>query len=161
VRSVGVFRPAVRRPRKYKVFGMGMFEYLSKHPEQALNFNNAMTDLSGGDAPAVVSSYDFSRFEHIVDVGGGVGALLAAILESRPKLRGALFDAPNVIEQAKQAPILASFAGRCQFASGNFFQAVPAGADAYIMKHVIHDWDDERAVKILSNCRKAIRQVAN
>jgi len=135
---------------------MSIFEYLPSHPEEAVNFNNAMTDLSSGDGPAVVASYDFSVFERIVEVGGGTGALLAAILESAPNLRGVLFDLPYVIEQARTAPILAGFASRCEFATGSFLDAVPAGADAYIMKHVIHDWDDERSVRILSNCRQAM-----
>lgn len=144
-------------PAPEKVFSMNLFEHLSKHPEEAVNFNNAMTDLSKGDGPAVAASYDFSRFEWIVDVGGGLGALLAAILERAPKLRGTLLDMPYVIEQARKAPMLASFAARCEFAGGSFFEAVPKGADAYLMKHVIHDWDDERATTILSNCRKAIQ----
>jgi O-methyltransferase domain/Dimerisation domain len=144
------------RPAPEKVFGMSLFEYLSKYPEEAANFNNGMTDLSKGDGPAVVASYDFSRFEHIVDVGGGVGAMLAAILESAPKLRGTLLDMPYVIERARKAPLLASSAARCEFAGGSFFEAVPKGADAYIMKHIIHDWDDEHATIILANCRKAM-----
>jgi SAM-dependent methyltransferase len=144
-------------PGTQKIFGMNLFEYLSQHPEEAVNFNNAMADLSGRDGPAVVASYDFSRFERIVEVGGGSGALLAAILQSAPKLRGVLLDLPYVIEQASKAPMLASYAARCEFAGGSFFDAVPAGADAYILKHVIHDWDDERAAQILANCRKAIR----
>jgi SAM-dependent methyltransferase len=145
------------RPAAERVVGMSIFEYFSGHPEEAVNFNNAMTDLSSSDGPAVVASYDFSRFEYIVDVGGGAGALLAAILQSAPKLRGALLDMPYVIEQARKAPMLADFAARCEFAGGSFFETVPKGADAYIMKHIIHDWDDERAAQILANCRKAIR----
>jgi hypothetical protein len=144
------------RPGMQKAVGMHLFEYLSQHPEEAVNFNNAMADLSGGDGPAVVASYDFSRFERIVEVGGGSGALLAAILQIAPKLRGILLDLPYVIEQARHAPLLASFATRCEFAGGSFFDAIPAGADAYILKHVIHDWDDERAAQILANCRKAM-----
>jgi len=145
------------RPAPEKVFGMSLFEHLSKSPDEAVNFNNTMTGLSQRDGPVVASSYDFSGFEHIVDVGGGMGALLAAILKSAPKVRGTLFDMPYVIEQAKGAPILAKFTGRCEFSGGSFFGGVPAGADAYIMKHIIHDWDQERATTILSNCRKAMR----
>jgi hypothetical protein len=140
----------------YKLYGMSAFEYLSKHPDEAVNFNNAMTDLSLGDGPAVVSCYDFSRFESIVDVGGGMGALLAGVLESAPRLQGTLFDMPYVIDQARSGSILSRFADRCSFEGGSFFAAVPA-ADAYIMKYIIHDWDDERAGKILANCRQAIR----
>jgi len=116
-----------------------------------------MTDLSSGEGPAVVATYDFSGFAHIVDVAGGAGGLLAAILASTPKLRGTLFDQPSVIEQAKSDAILVPFADRCEIVGGDFFEGVPAGADAYIMKHIIHDWEDERATKILSNCRRAMK----
>jgi O-methyltransferase/methyltransferase family protein len=137
--------------------GMELFEYLAANPDQAFGFNRGMTDLSSGDAPAVVASYDFSGFEHIVDVAGGVGGLLAAILESAPRLRGTLFDQASVIEQAKSDGLLASLSDRCDMVSGSFFESVPQGADAYIMKHIIHDWEDERASKILSNCRSAMK----
>jgi SAM-dependent methyltransferase len=144
------------KPAPFKVYGMPGFEYLSKHPDEAVNFNNAMTDLSMGDAPAAVAAYDFSRFGSIVDVGGGMGGLLARILESAPALKGTLFDMPYVIEQARKGPLLARFADRCSFEGGSFFESVP-DADAYIMKQIIHDWDDEHASKILKNCRKGIR----
>jgi SAM-dependent methyltransferase len=139
------------------VLGSELFAYLGSHPDEAFSFNRCMTDLSSGEAPAVVATYDFSGFEHIVDVAGGAGGLLAAILASAPKLRGTLFDQPSVIEQAKSDSILSSFAGRCQLVGGDFFDAVPDGADAYIMKHIIHDWDDERAAKILKNCRRGLK----
>jgi SAM-dependent methyltransferase len=145
------------RPAPFKVFGMPGFEWFSKNPDQAVNFNNAMTDLSSTEGPAVASSYDFSGFERIVDIGGGLGGMLAAILESTPRLHGTLFDLPYVIEQARTGPILAPFSGRCDFVSGSFLEGVPAGAGAYIMKHIIHDWDDENSIKILSNCRQAMR----
>ena len=138
------------------VFGMEIFDYLPKNTDQAERFNKGMTDLSSGEAPAVVASYDFSGFRHIVDVAGGMGFLLAAIMESAPKLRGTLFDVPYVIDQARTAPILAPHASRCDFSGGDFFESVPSGADAYIMKHIIHDWDAERATTILRNCRKAM-----
>jgi SAM-dependent methyltransferase len=139
------------------VLGAELFDYLGAHPDEALSFNRCMTDLSSGEAPAVMATYDFSGFEHIVDVAGGAGRLLAAILASVPELRGTLFDQPSVIEQAKSDAILAPFADRCQLIGGDFFEAVPAGVDAYIMKHIIHDWDDERAAKILKNCRRGLK----
>ncbi len=145
------------RPASEKALGMSLFDYFSRHPGETVNFNNAMTDLSQDDCPAIVGSYNFSRFASIVDVGGGMGALLAAILESAPKLTGTLFDLPNVIEQARNAPLLERFTVRCDLVGGSFFEGIPAGADAYIMKHVVHDWDDERATRILSNCRRAMR----
>ncbi len=145
------------KPASYKLNGMPMFDWMAQHPEKTGNFNQAMTDLSQGDAAAVVQSYDFSRFEHIVDVAGGHGALLAAILEQAPKLRGTLFDMPHVIEGAKKAGILESFANRCTLEAGSFLESVPAGADAYIMKFIIHDWYDPECIKMLSHCRKGIR----
>jgi hypothetical protein len=139
-----------------QVFGMGLFEYLQTDPEQAFRFNRGMTDLSSGDGPAIVASYDFSGFTHIVDIGGGAGGLLATILASAPHLRGTLFDQGSVIEQAKKDGILAPFGGRCELAAGSFFEAVPEGADGYIMKHIMHDWEDEQAVIILGNIRRVI-----
>jgi hypothetical protein len=145
------------KPASFKLHGMGMFDWMGQHPEKTGNFNQAMTDLSSGDASAVVQSYDFSRFEHIVDVAGGHGALLAAILDSAPKLRGTLVEMPHVIEGAKKAGILDRFANRATLEAGSIFDSVPAGADAYIMKFIIHDWYDPECIKILSQCRKGIR----
>jgi SAM-dependent methyltransferase len=145
------------RTAAVNVLGAELFDYLGDHPDEAFSFNRCMTDLSSGEAPAVVATYDFSGFERIVDVAGGAGGLLAAILASTPKLRGTLFDQPMVIEQAKSDAILAPFGDRCELVGGSFFEAVPSGADAYIMKHIIHDWDDEHAAKILINCRRAMK----
>lgn len=138
--------------------GMGIFEYLAAHPKEAAGFNKCMTNLSSGEGPAIAASYDFSRFKHIVDVGGGAGGMLAAILDSTPELRGTLFDQPSVLEQAKSDGLLDAFGGRADMVGGDFFESVPADADAYIMKHIIHDWDDELATKILGNCRRAMKQ---
>ncbi|HEY2843324.1 MAG TPA: methyltransferase [Bryobacteraceae bacterium] len=145
------------QPASQKLYGTGMFDWMSQHPEKTVNFNNAMTDLSQGDGPAAVASYDFSVFTHIVDIAGGHGTLLAAILEKTPGLRGTLFDMPHVIEGAKKAGILEPFSDRCTLASGSFFETVPADADAYIMKFIIHDWYDAECIKILSLCRQGIR----
>ena len=144
------------KPASYKLNGMPMFDWMAQHPEKTGNFNQAMTDLSSGDAAAIVQSYDFSRFEHIVDVAGGHGALLAAILDQAPHSRGTLFDMPHVIEGAKKVGILDRFADRCKLEAGSFFESLPA-ADAYIMKFIIHDWYDPECIKILSHCRKGIR----
>ena len=145
------------RPAAFKAYGMSGFEYFSQNPAEAVNFNNAMTDLSLGDGPAVVASYDFSPFGHIVDVGGGLGGLLAAVLAANPTVKGTLFDMPYVIDQAAKAPLLAPYTDRCTFIGGSFFDSVPS-ADAYIMKYIIHDWDDEHSNKILTHCRKGIRE---
>jgi hypothetical protein len=145
------------KPASYKLNGMPMFDWMAQHPEKTVNFNQAMTDLSSGDAAAVVQSYDFSRFEHVVDVAGGHGAMLAAILEQAPKLRGTLVEMPHVIEGAKKAGLLDRFANRATLEAASMFESVPAGADAYIMKFIIHDWYDPECIKILSNCRKGSR----
>lgn len=145
------------KPASYKLYGMGMFDWMAQHPEKTGHFNQAMTDLSQGDAAAIVQSYDFSRFEHVVDVAGGHGTLLAAILDRALQARGTLFDMPHVIEGAKRAGILDRLANRSTLEAGSFFESVPADADAYIMKFILHDWYDPECVKILSHCRKGIR----
>jgi hypothetical protein len=127
------------------------FDYLRDHPEESEIFNAAMTDFSRQSANAVADAYDFSRFRKLVDIAGGHGALLKAILARNPGVTGVLFDLPHVIEGAR-----AGLPGTCSTESGDFFQAVPAGADGYMLKHIIHDWDDEPAAAILRCCRKAI-----
>jgi hypothetical protein len=128
------------------------FGYLEQHPDEAAIFNAAMTDLSRQSAPAIAEAYDFSRFRKLVDVGGGYGMLLSTVLRRYPRVEGVLFDLPHVIESARSAGL----PERCETASGSFFEAVPAGADGYMMKHIVHDWDDERATLLLRNCRRAI-----
>jgi hypothetical protein len=128
------------------------FDYLRAHPEEAAIFDGAMTDNSRRTAPAVAEAYDFGRFQQLVDVAGGHGLLLTTILQRFPNLKGVLFDLPEVIAGAKN-----TLADRVKMIGGSFFEAVPAGADAYILKHIIHDWDDERALAILQNIRKAIQ----
>jgi len=135
------------------VFGMNCFAYLAEHPEEAAVFNQAMTSVTAPVAGMVAAAYDFSRFVHIVDVGGGQGALLAAILKSNLGLRATLYDLPHVTAGAHALLESAGLSARCTISGGDFFEAVPAGGDAYILKHVIHDWDDERSVAILRNCR--------
>ena len=136
------------------VLGQAPFEYLSQHPEDARVFDEGMTSLSSTSSAAVAEAYDFSSFRTVMDLGGGNGALLAAILGRYPNLRGILFDAEHVIERARQAGVLKP--GQCEMVHGDFFGSIPSGADAYLFKHVIHDWDDEHALKILQNCRRAI-----
>lgn len=143
------------KPSVDKVYGMPIFDYMSRNPEEAAIFNGAMTAISSIDSPAVATAYDFSSLGSIVDVGGGHGLLLATILGKTPGLKGTLYDLDFVIAGAANGP-LAPFADRCSFAAGDMFATVPAGADAYIMKHIIHDWDDERCLKILKACRAAV-----
>ena len=138
-----------------KVYGMHLFQYFAQNPETAQVFNQAMTDLSMLDSPAVAAAYSFSEFHSIVDVAGGHGLLLATIMAKHPHLKGTLYEVPHVIEGAKNGP-LKPMMDRCAFASGDMFSSVPNGADAYIMKHIIHDWPDDVCIKILKACRKAV-----
>ncbi len=137
-------------------FGMGYFAYLAQHPEADRVFNEAMTGWTHQLVGAVVDVYDFSPFKTIVDVGGGYGALLAAILRSNPGTRGVLFEQPHVVASAEEQLVAAGVADRCTFVGGDFFAAVPTGGDAYVLSQILHDWDDERCVAILGQCRRAM-----
>lgn len=138
------------------VFGAPLFEYYSKHPEPARISAAAMTSRSTQENHAVLSAYDFAPAAAIIDVAGGQGTLLAAILRKNPAMRGTLFDMPHVIAAARPALEKGDVGARCALTSGDFFKEIPAGADVYVMKRIIHDWDDERARAILRNCRAAI-----
>jgi hypothetical protein len=138
------------------VHGKPVFEYLPDHPEISELFNNAMTCMSEMVTPALLEAYDFAGVHTLMDVAGGHGALLRAILNKYPKMRGILIDMDHVIDGAKQLPENHALAHRCEFRAADFFAEVPTGADAIIMKHIIHDWDDEKAGLILKNCRKAL-----
>ena len=139
------------KPAWGHVHGKEVFDYFTANTEQAEIFNRAMTDMSMGTAPAVVEAYDFSGFKTLADVAGGHGYLLAQVLKANRNLRGILFDVPPVIEGAGAMLEREGVAGQVETIAGDFFASVPAGADAYMMKHIIHDWDDERAVRILRN----------
>ncbi|HEV3167336.1 MAG TPA: methyltransferase [Isosphaeraceae bacterium] len=150
-RSVKTGEPAVER-----LFGMGTFDYLPEHPGVSAIFDEAMTGASTLSAAAIARAYDFTGIETLVDVGGGHGLLLTTILKAHPHLRGILYDAPHVIEGASQRIELAGLADRCEAVGGNFFESVPSGADAYLLCHIIHDWDDPRSLKILNQCHRAM-----
>jgi hypothetical protein len=139
------------------VHGRGVWEYRAQHPEEAKLFDRAMATRSEQSTDAVLAACDFGRFAHVVDVGGGGGTLLARILATNPHVRGTLFDQPPTAARAE--PLLASLglAERCQAVGGNFFVAVPEGGDAYVLKNILHDWDDTAAVGILTSCRRAMR----
>jgi SAM-dependent methyltransferase len=157
-RPLGELYESVRtgEPAFQRIFGQRFFDYLATHPDDAAVFNAVMTQGVAWTSPALLAAYDFSRFERIVDVGGGEGALLRDILLATPGLRGVLFDLPQVVPGA--SGILNGDIGtRCQIVGGDFFHSVPEGADAYIMKGVIHDWPDQDATRILENARRAIR----
>jgi hypothetical protein len=135
--------------------GMPIFEYLAEQPELAEVFNAAMTGVSDFAIAPVITAYDFAVFGTIADIGGGQGRLLAAILESAPHARGVLFDLPQVVATAPAVLNQHGVEKRVQIVGGSFFDSAPAGADAYVLKNVIHDWPDEDAVRILRNVRAA------
>jgi hypothetical protein len=135
---------------------LNFLEMAARDPEGAAIFNDGMTSLTGAVDAAVVSAYDFSRFRKIADVGGGHGALLASILRANPALHGVLFDIPPVIEGARRRVEAAGLADRCDLVGGSFFESIPGGCDAYLLKWIIHDWDDERSAAILARCRQAM-----
>jgi hypothetical protein len=141
-----------------KVYGKPFFDYLAENPEPARVFNNAMTSHSASDSAAVVKAYDFTGINKLVDVGGGHGALIAAILANNPQMKGVLFDAPSVVAGASDVLAEHDVSERCEVVGGNFFTSVPEGGDAYIMRHIIHDWDDERSLTILKNCHQAMAE---
>jgi precorrin-6B methylase 2 len=132
------------------------FAEMAKDPAGAANFDAAMADFTRVAAIAVAAAYDFSALRTIVDVGGGNGALLIGILSAHPHLRGIVFDQPHAVQSAQRQIKDAGLAERCETVAGDFFAAVPRGGDAYMLKHVIHDWDDERASAILRCCRDAM-----
>lgn len=136
-----------------EVFGAPRFAWLSSHPAEAELFQRAMVALSQGSNEAVAEAYDFSRFGRVVDVGGGHGGLLSAILARNPHLSGVLFDLPSGVAAARQG--VGGALPRTEFVGGDFFEAVPPG-DVYVIKKVIHDWTDEKAATILRNCRRAM-----
>jgi hypothetical protein len=139
-----------------KVHGQEVFPYFQQNPEEYEIFNRAMTSFSHLAAP-VAEAYDTAEAETLVDIAGGHGALLSAFLKANPNLKGVLFDLPEVVAGAPALLEKVGVADRVETVSGDFFQAVPAGADVYMMKHIIHDWDDARAVKILSNIAGAMK----
>ena len=138
------------------IFGMSNFEYWEHDAEAGAIHDAFFRTMSRTMSAPIVAAYDFARFGTVVDVGGSTGALLAAILQAHPDARGLLFDLPHVVSGA--APVLAEagVADRCAVVGGSFFESVPTGGDAYLLKQVIHDWDDERSVAILRRCRQAM-----
>ena len=144
------------QPAMEHVFGKPAFEYLETDPEEMEVFHAAMTSFSAYAVPAILEAYDFSSIETLIDLGGGHGFLLTSILQKYPALKGILFDMEKVYHGRRTAVEECGMTSRCQVVSGDFFAGVPTGGDAFIMKHIIHDWDDDKATLILSNCRKAL-----
>lgn len=145
------------QPAFDRVFGMPVFEWFGKNPDRAEIFNRSMTELTSIVEPAVLEAYDFSGCGTIVDVGGGHGTQLAGILQKHRSLRGIVFDAPNVVAGAPAKLAEFGVADRCTTASGDFFKSVCPGGDTYMMKHIIHDWDDDRCRTILRHCHQHMK----
>jgi hypothetical protein len=145
------------RPAFEKVFGMSAFEYFWTHQKALKEFNDSMTSSSAFSSEAVLNSYDFSAISKLVDVGGGQGLLLASILKKYPRMKGVLLDVPIVVEEARVLIDSYGVADRCERVGGDFFESVPEGGDAYIMKFILHDWNDEQCISILKNCHNAMQ----
>lgn len=137
-------------------FGMDVFAYFLHNPEAGAIFNRAMTGLTSQVADALANTYDFSKFGTIVDIGGNLGTMIVSILKRNPQARGILFDRPNVVASAAEYLAEAGVEDRCRCIGGDFFTAVPGGGDAYLLASILHDWDDERCIAILRNCRRVM-----
>jgi hypothetical protein len=134
--------------------GIGLFDWLETHPEDGAKFDRIMNLVHAGEKSAVAEAYDFGLIGTVVDVGGGNGEFIATLLARYPHLRGVLFDLPSVIDRG--APALAGADGRWEAVGGSFFEDLPSGGDAYVLSHVLHDWPEERCLRILGNCRDAM-----
>ncbi len=141
-----------------KVYGKPIFDYFSENPETGKLFDQAMTGVHGRETVAMLEAYDFTGIRTLADIGGGNGSVITAILKKYPEIHGIIFDMPAVVERTKANMQAVGLGGRCQVVPGNFFETVPAGADAYLMRHIIHDWDDDKSMTILRNCRRAMVQ---
>jgi hypothetical protein len=153
--SVTTSEPAFKH-----IHGMDSWDYWAQHPDLSANFNDYMTANTSPQTASIVAAYDFSggqgtKIDRLVDVGGGHGILISAILKANPHLHGILCDAPHVVTGARPILEAAGVLDRCEIVPCDFFSSVPAGGDAYMMKFIIHDWDDEHALTILKNCRRA------
>ena len=143
-----------------RVFGMGLWEYYSQHPEQAKIFDESMANFIAAHNAAVLASYPFSAIDTLVDVGGGNGSFIISALQANPRMKGVLFDLPHVAEQARKRIADAGLAERCEIIGGDIFTSVPEGGTAYILSQIIHDWDDDRAIAILESCHRAMKDKA-
>lgn len=140
-----------------KQHGKPIFDYFTENPETGKLFDQAMTGVHGRESDAMLEAYDFTDIETLADIGGGNGSVITAILKKYPAMQGIIFDLPGVVERTCANIKAAGLEGRCKVVAGNFFEAVASGADAYLMRHIIHDWDDDESLTILRNCRKAVR----
>jgi O-methyltransferase domain/Dimerisation domain len=157
-RSWGALLHAVRTGENAfrALHGTDVWEYRAQHPEEGAVFDRAMTAITLRANQHLLEAYDFSRLRSVVDVGGGHGALVAALLAAHPHMRGVVLDQPHVVERAPAVLEEAGVADRAEVVAGSFFDDVPAGADAYVLKAIVHDWEDAEALRILRRCRAAI-----
>lgn len=139
-----------------KVFGAPIFDYIQAHPEMGPIFDAGMTSLNYYETAAMLDTYDFSGISVMADIGGGNGSLLSAVLARYPNMKGILFDLGHVVGRAKERLKGAGLAERCIVMEGSFFESIPAGADAYLFRHIIHDWTDAQCAQILGHCRKVM-----
>jgi O-methyltransferase len=139
-----------------RVYGMPIWRYYAEHAETNALFGEAMTNLTAIANAGVLGSYQFAPFKHAVDIGGGQGSFLSAILDCHPDAKGTLFDLPSVVADAAKAGFVGRHEARLEIVGGDFFDAVPTGGDLYLLKFILHDWDDERSGRILTNIRQAM-----
>ena len=151
VHSVRTGEPGFR-----EAHGCGFWEYLERHPQAGALINDSMSAAASCLAAAFVRSYDFAGIARLVDVGGGHGTLIRAVLDAHPDMHGVVFDLPGVIEGTRARLADWGLTNRCQALAGDFFDAVPSGGDAYVLSWILHDWDEQSAVRILANCREAM-----
>ncbi len=144
------------QPGFTKVYGKHVFEYAGEHPEVGELFDAGMTCIHGYETTAMLEAYDFSGVRVLADIGGGNGSLIAAVLQRYPAMHGILFDLGHVVGRARNNVKASGIADRCQVIEGSFFETIPPGAEAYLFRHIIHDWTDEQSTAILSRCRKAM-----
>lgn len=144
------------KPAFDHVYGQPIFDYLAGHPEAARVFDAAMTAVHGSETAQMLAAYDFSGVKTLADIGGGNGSLITMVLQRYPQLKGILYDIDHVVARAKPRLEAAGVADRCQVIAGNFFESVPAGADTYLMRHIIHDWDEARCIQILKHVRAVL-----
>lgn len=144
------------QPGFEKRFGVHFFEYMEAHPDRHHLYDTAMEAVHGPETEPVLDAYDFSAFRTVVDIGGGNGSALSTILRRHPSIHGTLFDMPAVADRARAALADSPANGRLRVEGGDFFKAVPASADAYLLRHILHDWQDHDAIAILRKCREAM-----
>jgi hypothetical protein len=140
-----------------RALGKNMFDFMATAPQEATWFNEMMIAFHGAEPPAVAAAYDFSTLSTIVDVGGGTGNLLTTILQAYPEVRGVLYDMPHVAAQARDLIASRGLSDRCTVHEGSFFDELPKDGDAYLLSHILHDWDEASCLKILANCRRAMK----